>query len=179
MLIDLDGTLTDSTELIRRSFDHPLHVHLGRATDEREWLSDLGRPLVWQFTQDPREVDAMVATYRAWNLAHHDELAWLVEGTRSAAAGALEHTGSSECVASWSVGSAIAGWGDAGNGTQRNTRVCFASRTPHKPGPEDRPGLARGSRCSQQRAFGARVRAPELRELVVKPGIGMRRLGVA
>lgn len=124
MLIDLDGTLTDSTELIRRSFDHPLHVHLGRATDEREWLSDLGRPLVWQFTQDPREVEGMVATYRAWNLAHHDELAWLVEGTRSAAAGALEHTGSSECVASWSVGSAITGWGDQGErDATEHTRV--------------------------------------------------------
>ncbi|MBK7876289.1 MAG: HAD-IA family hydrolase [Planctomycetes bacterium] len=77
VLFDLDGTLIDSIELIRRSYDHTLHVHLGRAMDQREWLSGLGRPLKWQFAQftdDPREVDAMVATYREWNLAHHDEL---------------------------------------------------------------------------------------------------------
>lgn len=77
LLFDLDGTLIDSIELIRRSYDHTLRVHLGREMDQREWLSGLGRPLKWQFAQftaDAREVDAMVATYREWNLAHHDEL---------------------------------------------------------------------------------------------------------
>lgn len=77
VLFDLDGTLIDSMELIRRSYDHTLRVHLGRAMEQREWLSGLGRPLRWQFAQlaeDEREVDAMIATYRAWNLAHHDEL---------------------------------------------------------------------------------------------------------
>jgi pyrophosphatase PpaX len=77
VLFDLDGTLIDSIELIRRSYEHALRVHLGRAMSEGEWLAGLGRPLKWQFAQlvdDPREVDALIATYRAWNLAHHDEL---------------------------------------------------------------------------------------------------------
>ena len=77
VLFDLDGTLIDSIELIRRSYDHTLRTHLGRAMEQREWLAGLGRPLRWQFAQydpDERAVDAMVATYRAWNFAHHDEL---------------------------------------------------------------------------------------------------------
>src|SRR2546427_10981945 len=40
-------------------------------------MQGLGTPL-WvqfrQFTDDPAEIEAMVATYRAYNLAHHDEL---------------------------------------------------------------------------------------------------------
>jgi pyrophosphatase PpaX len=33
-----------------------------------------------RFTEDPAEIDAMVATYRAYNLAHHDELVRPYEG---------------------------------------------------------------------------------------------------
>jgi phosphoglycolate phosphatase-like HAD superfamily hydrolase len=65
-LFDLDGTLIDSVELIRLSYDHALHVHLGREAGRDEWLSGLGRPLTYQFrryTQDEREVAAMLATY--------------------------------------------------------------------------------------------------------------------
>src|SRR5439155_695288 len=40
-----------------------------------------------QFTEDPAEIDAMVATYRAYNLAHHDEMvrpyAGVVDAVRS------------------------------------------------------------------------------------------------
>src|SRR5262245_2921548 len=77
VLFDLDGTLIDSIDLIRRSYDHTLNTHLGREMAATEWLAGLGRPLRWQFAQyttDERAIDAMIATYRAWNLAHHDEL---------------------------------------------------------------------------------------------------------
>ncbi|MBL8861679.1 MAG: HAD-IA family hydrolase [Planctomycetes bacterium] len=77
VLFDLDGTLIDSIELIRRSYEHAVRVHLGRELERGEWLAGLGRPLRWQFSQyvrDEREVEAMIATYRGWNLAHHDEL---------------------------------------------------------------------------------------------------------
>lgn len=83
ILFDLDGTLIDSIELIRRSFVHAYQVHHGAAPDEREFVSGLGRPLRWQFartTSDPAEVDAMIATYRTFNVAHHDALVTVYPG---------------------------------------------------------------------------------------------------
>jgi pyrophosphatase PpaX len=62
-------------ELIRRSHAHALRVHLGIDADHDAWLEGIGRPLRWQFARvarEPAEVEAMIATYRAYNLAHHD-----------------------------------------------------------------------------------------------------------
>ncbi|HVH67530.1 MAG TPA: HAD-IA family hydrolase [Gemmatimonadales bacterium] len=76
-LFDLDGTLIDSIELILRSYRHTLRTHRGEEPPDHVWMDGLGTPLWVQFrhfTDDPVEIDAMVATYRAYNLAHHDEL---------------------------------------------------------------------------------------------------------
>ena len=77
VLFDLDGTLIDSTRLIIESYHHTMHVHRGRTLAESEWIKGLGTPLRVQFrrfTDDPEEVQRMIATYREWNLAHHDEM---------------------------------------------------------------------------------------------------------
>ena len=77
VLFDLDGTLIDSIELIRQSYVHTVAAHGLPERDAAFWLAGLGRPLRWQFAQftaDPAEIEAMVATYRAYNLAHHDAL---------------------------------------------------------------------------------------------------------
>ena len=76
-LFDLDGTLIDSIELILRSYRHTLRTHRGLEPPDDVWMKGLGTPLWVQFrhfTEDPAEIEAMVATYRAYNLAHHDEL---------------------------------------------------------------------------------------------------------
>ena len=76
-LFDLDGTLIDSIELILRSYRHTMRLHRGHEPPDDVWMTGLGTPLSVQFrhfTDDPAEVEAMVATYRAYNLAHHDEL---------------------------------------------------------------------------------------------------------
>lgn len=76
-LFDLDGTLIDSVELIHRSFQHTFEAHFGRTLPREEWLEGLGRPLRWHFgryARDPAQVEAMIATYRAFNLAHHDAM---------------------------------------------------------------------------------------------------------
>ena len=47
------------------------------------WMKGLGTPLWVQFrewTDDQAEIDAMVATYRAYNLEHHDALVKAYEG---------------------------------------------------------------------------------------------------
>lgn len=77
ILFDLDGTLIDSIDLILRSYRHTMTVHYGTAPPDHHWMAGLGTPL-WvqfrQFTDDETEIRAMVATYRDYNLAHHDEL---------------------------------------------------------------------------------------------------------
>jgi pyrophosphatase PpaX len=83
ILFDLDGTLIDSIELIRLSYVHALKVHRDIAPPHDFWLAGLGRPLRWQFAQftaDEREIEAMVATYRTYNLARHDEMVTAFSG---------------------------------------------------------------------------------------------------
>ncbi len=75
VLFDLDGTLIDSTRLIIESYHHTMRVHRGRTLPDAEWIAGLGTPLRVQFrrfTEDEAEVQRMIATYREWNLAHHD-----------------------------------------------------------------------------------------------------------
>jgi pyrophosphatase PpaX len=76
-LFDLDGTLIDSVDLIMRSFRHTMITHRGDAPPQEVWLRGLGTPL-WsqlkEFTQDQAEIDAMVATYREFNHANHDQM---------------------------------------------------------------------------------------------------------
>ena len=86
-LFDLDGTLIDSIELILRSYRHTLRTHRGEEPPDEVWMEGLGTPLWVQFrrfTDDPAEIDAMVATYRAYNLAHHDELVRPYDGVVAA-----------------------------------------------------------------------------------------------
>ncbi len=87
VLFDLDGTLIDSIELIRQSYAHTLRAHRDFEPPMEFWLQGLGRPLRWQFahfTQDASEIEAMVATYRAFNLAHHDAMVTAFPGAVAA-----------------------------------------------------------------------------------------------
>jgi pyrophosphatase PpaX len=82
-LFDLDGTLLDSIDLILRSYRHTMRVHRGIEPPDDVWMQGLGTPLWVQFrhwTEDPGEIEAMVATYRAYNMEHHDTLARPYEG---------------------------------------------------------------------------------------------------
>jgi pyrophosphatase PpaX len=84
-LFDLDGTLIDSIELILRSYRHTMQVHRTNAPlpPDDVWMKGLGTPLWVQFrnwTEDEAEIEAMVATYRAYNLTHHDALVKPYEG---------------------------------------------------------------------------------------------------
>ncbi len=77
VLFDLDGTLIDSTRLIIESYHHTMRVHRGTTFPDSEWIAGLGTPLRVQFrrfTEDPTEIERMIATYREWNLAHHDAM---------------------------------------------------------------------------------------------------------
>jgi pyrophosphatase PpaX len=84
-LFDLDGTLIDSIELILTSYRHTLREHRREVPPDEVWLAGVGTPLRSQlrrFSDDAEEIEAMVATYQAHNLAHHDALVRDYPGVR-------------------------------------------------------------------------------------------------
>jgi len=77
-LFDLDGTLLDSFGLILTSFHHTSRVHLGEELSDEYWMSGIGTPLRTQLSHVARseeELDAMLSTYRTYNLENHDKMA--------------------------------------------------------------------------------------------------------
>jgi pyrophosphatase PpaX len=83
VLFDLDGTLIDSVRLILDSYHHTLATHgLPPRTDD-EWLAGVGTPLTAQFAawgHDPDTLQALIATYREYNLKHHDRMVTVYPG---------------------------------------------------------------------------------------------------
>lgn len=74
VLFDLDGTIIDSIRLIIDSYHHTLLTHGIAARDDAFWLKGIGTPLRVQFAEwegDPG-IEAMIATYRDYNLTNHD-----------------------------------------------------------------------------------------------------------
>ena len=75
VLFDLDGTLLDSVDLIVDSYHHTLAAHSLPPMTRDEILAGLGTTLYAVFgriTDDKETVASWVATYREYNLAHHD-----------------------------------------------------------------------------------------------------------
>lgn len=76
-LFDVDGTLIDSIDLIFQSFEHTFAAHGLRVPPRSELVLDLGRTLQDTFREvrdDEDEIARLIATYRTFNLARHDEL---------------------------------------------------------------------------------------------------------
>jgi pyrophosphatase PpaX len=75
ILFDFDGTLVDSIQLIIESYHHTMRVHGLEPRPDAFWIAGLGTPLRIQFrrfTDDEAELQCLIATYRDWNLSHHD-----------------------------------------------------------------------------------------------------------
>jgi pyrophosphatase PpaX len=89
ILFDLDGTLIDSVRLILDSYHHTLRSHGLPARSDEEWLRGLGTPLTVQFSDwshDPDTLQALIATYRDYNLTHHDRMVTVYPGVVEAVA---------------------------------------------------------------------------------------------
>ena len=75
VLFDLDGTLLDSIRLIIDSYHHALAVHGLPARTDEAWLAGIGTPLRVQFgdwAEEPALFEALIETYRDFNIANHD-----------------------------------------------------------------------------------------------------------
>jgi len=87
ILFDLDGTLIDSVRLILDSYHHTLTQHGFPARTDEEWLRGVGTPLHVQFADwrdSPEQLEAMIATYREYNLKHHDRMVTVYPGVLEA-----------------------------------------------------------------------------------------------
>jgi pyrophosphatase PpaX len=83
VLFDLDGTLIDSVRLILDSYHHTLASHGLPPRSDEEWLRGVGTPLTVQFAEwgdDPDTLGALIATYREYNLKHHDRMVTVYPG---------------------------------------------------------------------------------------------------
>jgi len=87
VLFDLDGTLIDSLRLILDSYHHTLTQHGLPARPDDEWLKGVGTPLTVQLAEWRDEIgtiEAMIATYREYNLKHHDRMVTVYPGVLQA-----------------------------------------------------------------------------------------------
>src|SRR3954452_23295869 len=87
VLFDLDGTLIDSVRLILDSYHHTLAAHGLPPRSDEHWLSGVGTPLTVQLADwghDPDTLNAMIATYRKYNLANHDRMVTVYPGVVAA-----------------------------------------------------------------------------------------------
>src|SRR5687768_9095766 len=83
VLFDLDGTLIDSLRLILDSYHHTLAQHGLPARTDADWLRGVGTPLTVQLAEwrdQPGTIEAMIATYREYNLKHHDRMVTVYPG---------------------------------------------------------------------------------------------------
>jgi pyrophosphatase PpaX len=77
VLFDLDGTLIDSIELILASYRHTMAEHGRGPVPDAEWMRGVGTPLrvqLGRWADTPEDLQALVDTYRAYNLANHDRM---------------------------------------------------------------------------------------------------------
>jgi pyrophosphatase PpaX len=77
VLFDLDGTLIDSIELIMNSAKHAFRGRTANVPSDEEWLAGVGTPLATMFrrwARDEGEVEALIGSYREYQLANHDRL---------------------------------------------------------------------------------------------------------
>ena len=81
LLFDFDGTLLDTNELIIQTFMHVLEDRFPGQYSPQDCIKFIGPSLKETFEQiTPNEVDEMIAKYREWNIAHHDDLVTEFDG---------------------------------------------------------------------------------------------------
>lgn len=87
ILFDLDGTILDTKSLIDRSFIHTFsHFRPDHILKDDELDSFFGPTLYQTFSRysnDEKEIEAMIAYYREFNIANHDMMVKPIAGAKS------------------------------------------------------------------------------------------------
>jgi len=138
-LFDLDGTLIDSVRLILDSYHHTLAAHGLPARTDEEWLQGVGTPLRAQFADwkdDPARLEALIATYREYNLANHDRMVTIYPGVLEAMREVKARGASTGLVTSKNQQGAIRGLRLVGLHDLIDVMVCADDVENPKPHPE-------------------------------------------
>jgi pyrophosphatase PpaX len=83
VLFDLDGTLVDTIELIRRSFHQAFDVLGMTRPPDAVFVDTIGLPLRTQFAQvtsDAGQIDRLIEAYRDYYIQHHNDLIEVYDG---------------------------------------------------------------------------------------------------
>jgi pyrophosphatase PpaX len=139
VLFDLDGTLIDSLRLILDSYHHTLAKHGLPSRTDAEWLRGVGTPLTVQLAEWRDQIgtlEAMIATYREYNLAHHDRMVTVYPGVLDAVR-EIKATGlQTGLVTSKNRQGAVRGLNLVGLEALMDVLVCADEVTNPKPHPE-------------------------------------------
>ena len=157
LLFDLDGTLVDSIELILSSFRYTFRQHVGEAPPDSKWIAGLGTPLFTQlkeFTQDDALARVMIATYRQYQLAHHDEFMRSYDGVSDAMAELRARGHATAVVTSKMSDLAIRALDFTGLRGTIDVVIGMEDTQRHKPDPEPvRVALAKLGRAANEAVF--------------------------
>ena len=157
VLFDLDGTLIDSIGLLLRSVHHAFEGHRGRAPSDSEWVAGIGTPLVAQlrpYAADDRELEQLVARYRAFQREHHDRLTTAFPGVVDTVRLLHERDHPLAIVTSKADDLAARGIRHVGLGRYFDAIIGCDSCTRHKPEPEPvEIALARVGRAADEAVF--------------------------
>ena len=138
-LFDLDGTLIDSVQLILDSFRHTLAAHGLPPRSDDQWLAGVGTPLTAQFAEwkdAAGTMEALIETYREYNLANHDRMVRGYPGVADAVR-AIRRTGrSTGLVTSKNRRGALRGLRLVGLEDAMDVLVCADDVVNPKPHPE-------------------------------------------
>ena len=157
LLFDLDGTLVDSIELILSSFRYTFRQHLGEVPPDSKWIAGLGTPLFTQlkeFTQEDALARAMIATYRQYQLAHHDEFMRSYPGVSEAMAELRARGHTTAVVTSKMSDLAVRALDFTGLRDTIDIVIGMEDTQRHKPDPEPvRVALAKLGRAASEAVF--------------------------
>ncbi len=139
ILFDLDGTLLDSIELILASARYAFEKRQRTPPPDDEWRAGVGIPLFNMFRRyasDEADVAAFIATYREYQLAHHDRLIRCYDGVVETVVALRDRGHTLGIVTSKSEALAMRGLAYVGLARYMDTVVGCDSSTRHKPDPE-------------------------------------------
>jgi pyrophosphatase PpaX len=139
VLFDLDGTLIDSVRLILDSYHHTLATHGLPPRSDEEWLQGVGTPLTAQFSalrDTAGMLDALIATYREYNLKHHDRMVSVYPGVVDVVKALKEHGIATGLVTSKNRSGAVRGLTLARLEALMDVLVCADEVENPKPHPE-------------------------------------------
>lgn len=136
VIFDLDGTIVDTVELIRRSFRYATRRVLKKELPDREIMAYVGQPLMTQMVQlSPQHAQELYDVYRAYNHRVHDEFIRGYAGIDEALAGLREAGKRLGLVTSKSADTTKMAFRAVGLEQHFDVVVTASDTTEHKPRP--------------------------------------------